>query len=219
MEKIRLIIADDQPITRSGLRNILRNYPDIELVAEAVDGSEAIRLANLHQPDVIIMDLKMPNMNGVDATRQIYRLNPHIGILVVTIFHDDTSIFPAIRAGAKGYILKDADEEELLRAIYTVAGGGVVFSASIASRVLQYLSQIPANLPNIAFDELTKREREILELFAQGLTNGEIAQRLSLTSKTVSNNISNVLVKLQVVDRAKLILVALEAGLGKKDNQ
>lgn len=214
MEKIRIVLADDQEITRAGLRNLLESVDSIELVGEARNGAEAVELADQLQPDVILMDLKMPVMNGIEATRQIHRTSPHITILIVTIFEDDNSVFPAIRAGAKGYLLKDTDQTELARAVETVANGGVIFSPGIANRVLQYLSAPPPNLPSQAFDELTNREREILELVAQGLTNAEIASQLSLSPKTISNNISNVLVKLQVVDRAKLMLMAIEAGLG-----
>ncbi len=216
-QPIRVLIADDQAIIRSGLRNLLTDSEHIDVVAEAADGAEAVRLASLHQPDVILMDIKMPVLNGIEATRQIHRTNPHIGILIITIFEDDSSVFPAIRAGARGYLLKDTEQQELVNAIQTVTGGGVIFSAGIANRVISYLSDAPKTMPNIAFDELTNREREILGLLAQGLTNTEIAERLSLSPKTISNNVSNVLVKLQVLDRAKLILLALEAGIGKKD--
>ncbi|HEX2619616.1 MAG TPA: response regulator transcription factor [Phototrophicaceae bacterium] len=217
MDTIRVLIADDQAIMRSGLRNLLADFAYIEVIAEASDGAEAVRLANLHQPDVILMDLKMPVLSGIEAIQQICRVHPHISILVITMLENDTTIFPAIRAGARGYLLKDIEQQELAQAIQTVASGGVIFSAGIANRVLAYLSDAPRNIPTVAFDELTNREREILELIAQGLTNAEIADRLSLSPKTVSNNVSNVLVKLQVVDRAKLILLALEAGIGKKD--
>jgi len=163
------------------------------------------------------MDLRMPGVNGIEATRRIHRATPHIGLLVVTVFEDDTSIFPAIRAGARGYLLKNADQDELLRAIRTVASGGVIFSPGIAQKVLGYLTAPASDAPKHLFDELTPREREILEFIAQGKTNAEIATLLSLSPKTVSNNISNVLVKVQATDRAKLMLMALEAGMGKPD--
>jgi DNA-binding NarL/FixJ family response regulator len=161
------------------------------------------------------MDLKMPVMHGIEATRQIHRSSPHIAILIVTIFKDDTSVFPAIRAGARGYLLKDTNQTELVQAIQTVAHGGVIFSPGIANRVLHYLSEPPANLPPQVFDELTNREREILELLARGSTNTEIAGQLAMSPKTVSNHISNILLKVQATDRAKLMLMALEAGLGQ----
>ncbi len=217
MDPIHILIADDQAITRSGLRTLLESVPDLEIVGEATNGAEVIELAASLQPDVILMDLRMPEINGIEATRRIHRASPHIGILVVTIFADDTSVFPAIRAGARGYLLKDTDQAELVQAITTVARGGVIFSPGIAHKVLQYLSAPPPNVPKQAFDELTNRERDVLDLIARGYTNAEIAERLGLSPKTVSNNISNVLLKLQAVDRAKLMLLALEAGLGQPD--
>ena len=217
MDPVRILIADDQTITRSGLRTLLEASPGLEVVGEATNGAEAVEMAVDVQPDIVLMDLKMPVLNGVEATRMIHRSSPHIGILVVTIFEDDTSVFPAIRAGARGYLLKDTDHGELIRAIHTVANGGVIFSPGIANRVLQYLSDPPSNLPSQAFDELTNREREILDLIACGYSNVEIAEQLVLSPKTVSNNVSNVLVKLQAADRAKLILMARDAGLGQPD--
>jgi DNA-binding NarL/FixJ family response regulator len=217
METIRVLIADDQAITRSGLRSLLAQQADLEIVGEARDGAEVIELAESLQPDLILMDLRMPGVNGIEATRRIHRASPHIGILVVTVFEDDTSVFPAIRAGARGYLLKNTEQDELLRAIRTVANGGAIFSPGIAGRVLGYLNAPEPNLPKHAFDELTAREREILELIAQGKTNAEIASNLNLSPKTVSNNISNVLLKVQATDRAKLMLLALGAGMGKAD--
>ncbi len=214
MDAIRVLVADDQAITRSGLRSLLAAQADIEIVGEAHDGGEAIELAASLQPDVILMDLRMPGVNGIEATRRIHRTSPHIGILVVTVFEDDTSVFPAIRAGARGYLLKNTEQDELLRAIRTVANGGAIFSPGIAQRVLGYLNPPEPDAPPHAFDELTPREREILALIARGQTNAEIAQSLGLSPKTVSNNISNILLKVQATDRAKLMLMALEAGIG-----
>lgn len=217
MEPIRVLIADDQLITRQGLRTMLSSEAGIEVVGEATNGAEVIELAESTQPDVILMDLKMPGVNGIEATRRIHRTSPHLAILIVTIFADDTSVFPAIRAGASGYLLKDADHGELLRAIQTVAAGGVIFSPGIARRVLHYLSEPQSNVPSRVFDELTPREREILELIARGYRNTEIADQLVLSPKTVSNHVSNVLLKLQAADRTQLMLLALEAGLGQQD--
>ena len=171
-ERIRIVIADDQTITRAGLHRLLESAPDVEIVGEATNGNEAIELARQLQPDIVLMDLRMPQVNGVEATRRIHRDSPHIGILVITIFEDDTSVFPAVRAGARGYLLKDAEQEELLRAIHTVATGGVIFSPGIAGRVLRYLadSTSAGHQPSDAFDELTSRERDILELLARGYT-------------------------------------------------
>lgn len=218
METIRILIADDQAITRSGIRVMLDAQEGVEIVGEAQNGEEAIEFASLLQPDVILMDLRMPGMNGLEATRKIHRTSPHIAILVLTVFEDDTSVFPAIRAGARGYLLKNADREELLRAIKTVVNGGAIFSPGIAQRVLGYLNKPEPDLPKNVFDELTNREREILALIAQGKTNSEIASNLNLSPKTISNNITNVLLKVQATDRAKLMLMALEAGMGQKRN-
>jgi DNA-binding NarL/FixJ family response regulator len=211
---IRILLADDQTITRTGLRTLLAAQEGIEIIGEAKNGEEAIELADSLQPDVILMDLRMPGINGIEATRRIHRISPHIGILVVTVFEDDTSVFPAIRAGARGYLLKNTEQDELLRAIHTVANGGAIFSPGIAQRVLGYLNTPVPYTPQHIFDELTLREREILELIGQGKTNVEIAESLNLSPKTVSNNISNVLLKVQATDRAKLMLMALDAGLG-----
>jgi DNA-binding NarL/FixJ family response regulator len=217
MDAIRILIADDQAITRSGLQSLLTAAENIEIIGEARNGEEAIELAASLQPDVILMDLRMPGVNGIEATRRIHRTSPHISILVLTVFEDDTSVFPAIRAGARGYLLKNTEQDELLRAIRTVAGGGAIFSPGIAQKVLGYLNAPPPNVSGDIFDELTSREREILELIAQGKTNTEIATNLNLSHKTVSNYISNVLLKVHATDRAKLMLIALEAGMGQVD--
>jgi len=217
METIRVLIADDQTITRSGLRNLLADDATIEVAGEARNGAEAIGLAASLEPDVILMDLRMPDVNGIEATRRIHRVSPRIGILVLTVFEDDTSVFPAMRAGARGYLLKNAEPDELLRAIRTVANGGAIFSPGIAQKVLGYLNAPVPHVSNGIFDELAPREREILELIARGKTNTEIATILHLSPKTVSNYISNVLLKVQATDRAKLMLMALEAGMGQKD--
>ena len=217
LEAIRILIADDQAITRSGLQTMLAAHPDMQVIGEARNGQEVIELAAALQPDVILMDVRMPGTNGIEATRRIHRASPHIRILVLTVFDDDTLVFPAIRAGAGGYLLKNAEQDELLRAIRTVANGGAIFSPGIAHKVLGYLSAPQQNAPRESFDELSAREREILELIAQGKTNAEIAMTLNLSAKTVSNYISNVLLKLHATDRAKLMLMALEAGLGQAD--
>jgi DNA-binding NarL/FixJ family response regulator len=219
MDAIRILVADDQAITRSGLQALLAAAENIEIVGEACDGQEAVDLAASLQPDVILMDLRMPGINGIEATRRIHRTSPRISILVLTVFEDDTSVFPAIRAGARGYLLKNTEQDELLRAIRTVASGGAIFSPGIAQKVLGYLSAPSPNLPGDLFDELTSREYEILELIAQAKTNAEIATFLNLSPKTVSNYVSNVLLKVHATDRAKLMLLALEAGMGQTDKK
>ncbi|OQY89440.1 MAG: DNA-binding response regulator, partial [Chloroflexi bacterium UTCFX4] len=196
MDCIRILIADDQTITRSGLQTMLAEHQDMQVIGEARDGAEVVELAASLQPDVILMDVRMPGINGIEATRRIHRTSPHIRILVLTVFDDDTLVFPVIRAGASGYLLKNTEQDELLRAIRTVANGGAIFSPGIAQKVLGYLNAPQPNAPKESFDELTAREREILELIAQGKTNAEIATTLNLSSKTVSNYISNVLLKL-----------------------
>ena len=222
MERLTILIADDHPLFRHGIAALLRAEPDLDVVGEATTGDETIRMAATLQPDVILMDIKMPGANGIEASRQILHTSPHIRILVVTMFEDDASVFTAMRVGARGYILKDAQKADLLRAIRAVGRGEAIFSPAIAGRLIDFFSapsgatpagspQWPAGLP---FPELTSREREILDLIAQGLTNPEIATRLVLSPNTVRNYVSNIFGKLQVVDRAQAIIRAREAGLG-----
>ena len=222
MERLTILIADDHPLFRHGIAALLRAEPDLDVVGEATTGDEAISMAATLQPDVILMDIKMPGANGIEASRQILHTSPHIRILVVTMFEDDASVFTAMRAGARGYILKDAQKADLLRAIRAVGRGEAIFSPAIAGRLIDFFGaapgttsasgpQWPAGLP---FPELTTREREILDLIAQGFNNTEIATRLVLSPNTVRNYVSNIFGKLQVVDRAQAIIRAREAGLG-----
>ena len=214
MEKIRVLIADDHVLFRDGLRALLASAEDTELVGEATSGDEAIAMAAALQPDLILMDIRMPGANGIDATRQIVRTSPHIGVLMITMFEDDASVFAAMRAGARGYLLKGANHAEMLRAIHAVGGGDAIFSPAIAGRLVEYFANIrPATSPQ-AFPELTDREREVLDLIAQGYKNADIAARLVLSSKTVRNHVTNILSKLQVADRAEAIVRAREAGMG-----
>jgi DNA-binding NarL/FixJ family response regulator len=211
---LRILIADDHPVFRDGIRALLDADPATEIIAEATTGDEAIALAEQHRPDVILMDLKMPGMNGIEATRRITARSPSIRVLVVTMFEDDASVFTAMRAGARGYVLKDATKEELLRAIQAVGNGEAIFSPGIAARMLTFFAAPRALIPRQAFPELTGREHDILNLLAGGASNHEIAQQLDLSPKTVSNNVSNIFNKLQVVDRAEAILKARDAGMG-----
>ena len=216
MEKISILIADDEPTFRSGLRALLKSANELALVGDVATGSEAIRLAADLQPDIILMDINMPGINGIEATRRILNTSPHIGILILTMFEDDDSVFTAMRAGARGYLLKGTLKAEILRAIQTVSGGGVVFGAAIAQRMMRYFAGVKPIESSDLFPELTDREREILGLIAEGRNNNEIAQRLVLSGKTIRNHITNIFSKLQVADRAQAIVRARDAGLGKK---
>ena len=213
-DNIRVLIADDHTLFRDGLRALLASAPDTELLGEAATGQEAISLAASLQPDLIIMDLQMPVINGIEATRQIVETSPHINILVVTMFDDDHSVFAAMRAGARGYLLKGANHAEVLRAIRAVGSGEAIFSPAVAARLIDYFANIRPAAPPQVFPELTEREREVLKLIAQGYKNAEIASQLVLSLKTVRNHITNILSKLQVADRAQAILRARQAGLG-----
>jgi DNA-binding NarL/FixJ family response regulator len=214
MPPVRIVIADDHPLVRSGLRAVLLAAEDLEVVGEAATGEEAMTLAARLQPDVIVMDLRMPGLSGIEATRRIVEVQPHIRIVVLTLFEDDDSLFAALRAGAYGYILKDANEVEVLRAIRAVSSGEAIFSATMAQRLIASFAS--SRLPNasLPFPDLTEREREILTLIAQGRSNAEIAQRLVISGKTVRNYVSSIFSKLQVADRTQAILRAREAGLG-----
>lgn len=214
MEPLCVLIADDHLLFRDGLRALLASAPDLELVGEATTGNEAIDLAASFQPDVIIMDIQMPGINGIEATRHILHASPHIGVLVVTMFEEDSSVFAAMRAGARGYVLKGANHAEMLRAIRAVGNREAIFSPTIAVRLMEYFSHLrPTTLPQ-AFPDLSEREREILDLIAQGYKNAGIAHHLVLSEKTVRNHVSNILSKLQVTDRTQAIIRAKEAGLG-----
>src|SRR6266566_2568526 len=216
MEPIRIVIADDHLFFRGGVRMLLDSVAETEVVGEASTGEEAVAQATMLQPDVILMDLHMPGLNGIEATCRILRTSPHIGILVVTMYEDDDSVFAAMRAGARGYLLKGADQSEMLRAIQAVSRGEAIFSPTIAGRLMHYFAALgPGHLPQV-FPELTEREREVLTLIAEGRTNTEIAGRLVLSPKTVRNHISNIFNKLQVVDRAQAIIRARDAGLGRQ---
>ncbi|GAC1361110.1 MAG: response regulator transcription factor [Ktedonobacteraceae bacterium] len=213
-EPLRILLVDDHPLVRYGLRALLASVPGMAIVGEACSGEDAITQAAELEPDIILMDLHMPGRNGVEATRHILQASPHIGILVLTMLEDDASVFAALRAGARGYLLKGADQADVLRAIRAVAHGEAIFSPSIAQRLMQYFANMQPVLPQDAFPDLTQREREILGLIAQGKSNAEIAEELVLSPKTVSNHVSNIFSKLQVVDRAQAVLRARQAGWG-----
>jgi DNA-binding NarL/FixJ family response regulator len=219
MNPIRILIADDHPVFRFGLRALLNAMPDTEVVGEVTSGEEALALAEAVRPDVVLMDINMPGVNGIEATRRIRETNPDIRILMVTMLEDD-SIFAAMRAGARGYVVKGAEPTEVLRAIRVVADGEAIFSPAIAERLIHYFANPPSSASDApppaapAFPELTDRERGVLGLIAQGLTNSAIAERLMLSPKTVRNYITEIFSKLQVADRAQAIIRARDAGLG-----
>jgi DNA-binding NarL/FixJ family response regulator len=212
MTPIRILIADDHPMFRFGLRTLLATEADIEVLGEATTGQEAIDLAATLNPELILMDINLPLLNGIEATRQILKQNSAIQILIVTMFEDDT-IFAALQAGARGYLLKGAEGEETIRAIRAAANGESIFSPAVAQRLSLYFAQPLSQPAKLLFPELTRREYDILRLIAKGLTNTAIAERLSLSPKTVRNQVSVIFNKLQVTDRGEAIIKAREAGL------
>ena len=211
-DPLRVVIADDHPVFRDGLRALLSTDPRIRLAGEASTGAEVIALASELQPDVVLMDLHMPGGDGVSATREIVRACPQVAVLVLTMFDDDDSVFAAMRAGARGYLLKGTNQQDMLRAIHLAGAGGATFGPAVAQRVMEFFTRPRAALP--AFPQLTDREHEILELLAQGHANAVIGARLRISEKTVRNHVSSIFTKLAVADRAQAIVRAREAGLG-----
>lgn len=207
-----VVLADDHPVFRDGLRSLLTTM-GIEVLGEAATGAQAVSVTRDAEPDVVVMDIHMPEMNGIDATATLAASGSKTRVLVLSMLDDDDSVFAALRAGASGYVLKDAGQEEIVQAIEAVARGEVIFGASIAQRVLQFLTRPTAS--GKTFSELSDREHEILELVAQGASNSSIARRLFLAEKTVRNNVSNVLTKLHVSSRSEAIVKARDAGIGR----
>ena len=212
---LRVLIADDHPIYRSGLKLSLSSMDGFEVVGEASDGEEAVAATAALGPDVVVMDVNMPGLNGVDATRRITKADPEQAVLMLTMFDDADSVFAAMRAGARGYVVKGSGENEIVAAIRAVSQGQAIFSASVAARVISFFGQAQPAAEASAFPELTDREREVLELIAEGESNPVIAGRLGLSPKTIRNNVSNIFLKLQVADRAQAIVKARDAGMGK----
>jgi DNA-binding NarL/FixJ family response regulator len=220
MDPIRVLIADDHPLFRDGLRTLLESVKDMQVTGEVATGEEVLTEARALQPDIVLMDIKMPGMNGIEATRRVLQESPHIRILILTMFEDDESVFAAVRAGARGYLLKGAVQEETLRAIRAVASGEAIFGPTIAERLMQYFSSIQGKVASSAaqfFPQLTDREVEILSLIAQRKSNADIAAHLVLSPKTVRNHVSNILSKLQVADRTEAMHAAWTMGLGSPD--
>jgi DNA-binding NarL/FixJ family response regulator len=209
----RVLIADDHPVMRQGLSALLGSLEGFEVVAVASNGREAVKEAVLHQPDVALMDLQMPEMDGFAAIRELARVAPAVSVCVLTMFDDDDSLFAAMRAGARGYLLKGAEQEDIARAVRGIAAGEVVFGPGVAQRVLGHLVGPP--MTSTPFPELTVREREILDLLAAGVPGATIGARLHLAPKTVSNHVSSILSKLHLSDRTQAAVVAREAGLGR----
>jgi DNA-binding NarL/FixJ family response regulator len=216
-QSTRVLVADDHTLFRYGIKAMLANAEDFEVVGEAASGEEVVEKVAQTRPDVILMDIQMPGINGIEATRRVLEKYPSIGVVVVTMFEDDDSVFAAMRAGARGYVLKGADAEEVLKVVGAVAEGEAHFGPEIARRLMAYFSAPKPAAPSEAFPELTAREAELLDLIARGLNNAEIAKQLYVSQKTVRNHVSNIFLKLQVANRAQAIVRAREAGLGRQD--
>jgi len=215
-DALRIVLVDDHPVYRDGLRAIVEPHADIEVVGEATRGDSAVPLVLSLRPDVVLMDLRMPGLDGIAATRRIVAAVPDAAVLVLTMSEDDESVFAAMRAGARGYLLKGADHDDIVRALRSVARGDAVFGPGIAQRVLDTFTAAPPRTA-ATFDELTEREHEVLALVAEGFGNHRIAHRLSVAPKTVRNHVYNILIKLQASDRADAIARARAAGLGAPD--
>lgn len=213
MSPVRVVLADDHPVVRAGLTALLQTLPDVQVVGVAADGRGAVKEVVLHRPDVVMLDLQMPGIDGFAATREIVRLVPATAVLVLTMFDDEDSVFTALRAGARGYVVKGAEQDEIGRAIHAAAAGEAIFSPRVAQRVLGYFAA-PPRAVTPPFPQLTAREREILDLLATALPNQAIASRLGVSVKTVANHLSSIFTKLQVADRSSAMLRAREAGLG-----
>ena len=215
MTELRVVIADDHPVFRSGLQALLGVEPGIEVVGEAQTGAEAVQLARDLHPDVVLMDLHMPDMDGVTATKHITHDSPGVAVLVFTMYDDDDSVFAAMRAGARGYLLKGTNQAEVVRSVHLVGSGGAMFGPAVAQRVIEFFARPRPSGAIVTFPQLTDREHEILDMVAQGQPNNTIANRLRISDKTVRNHVSNIFTKLAVADRAAAIARARDAGMGQ----
>jgi DNA-binding NarL/FixJ family response regulator len=215
-DPIRVVLVDDHPVYRDGLSMLLESMDGVDVVATAEDGEAAQQVIDAAEPDVVVMDVQMPRLDGIAATREAVARHPHLAVVVLTMSEDDETVFAAMRAGARGYLVKGASQHEILTAIRAVERGELVFGAAIAQRVAEFFAAGPASAPAAeVFPQLTAREREILDLLAAGRSNPQIAQALFLSPKTVRNNVSNIFAKMQVADRAEAIVRARDAGLGR----
>jgi DNA-binding NarL/FixJ family response regulator len=215
-EPVRVVLADDHPMFRYGVATALAGAPEVELVGEATDGRELLAVVERTKPDVVLTDLAMPELDGAAATRELLSRSPELGVIVLTMHEDDESVFAALRAGARGYLLKGADRAELVRAVVAVASGQAVYGSAVARRIVDFYTGAHNDFAASAFPELTPRERQVLDLLASGARNSEIARELGMTDKTVRNHVSAILMKLQVADRTAAALKAREAGFGER---
>jgi DNA-binding NarL/FixJ family response regulator len=214
-DQVTIVVAEDHPLYRRALTALLGEQPGWSVVAEAEDGVGAVTAAHAAQPDVVVMDLRLPGLDGIEATRRIVAASPHIAVLVLTMYDDDASVFAAMRAGARGYLLKGADQADIVRAVAAVAQGEAIFGSPVARRIIEFFAvHRPAAVPEIVFPQLTAREHEVLDLIAAGRSNADLAAALVLSPKTVRNHVSNIFTKLHVADRSAAIVRAREAGLG-----
>ena len=211
----RVVLVDDHPVYRDGLSMLLESIEEVEVVGVADDGATALDVVAGADPDVVVMDVQMPGLDGIAATRELTARHPHLAVVVLTMSDDDETVFSAMRAGARGYLVKGSSQHEIVRAIRSVDSGELVFGAAVAQRVAAYFAGRPPSADTPAFPQLTEREREVLDLLAAGRSNPQIAAALYLSPKTVRNNVSNIFAKLQVADRSEAIVRARDAGLGR----
>jgi DNA-binding NarL/FixJ family response regulator len=216
---VRVVLADDHPMFRFGLRAALAATPLLEVVGDAENGEALVALVDRIEPDVVLTDLAMPGLDGVSAIRLILEGHPLIGVLVLSMHEDDQAVFGALRAGARGYLLKDADRDDIVRAVLSVAAGEAVYDGAVARRIVDFFTESHQRYTAQVFPQLTARERQVLDLIADGHGNHEIAHRLTLSEKTVRNNVAGILTKLQLHDRAAAVAKARDAGLGQRQSR
>jgi DNA-binding NarL/FixJ family response regulator len=212
---LRIVVADDHPLYLRGLATLLGAHEGWQVVATEETGVGAVTATHATQPDIVVMDLNMPELDGIEATRRIVATSPHVGVLVLTMYDDDSSVFAAMRAGARGYLLKGADQDEIVRAVSAIADGEAIFGPTVARRIIEFFAAVRPPSTELVFPELTTREHEVLDLIAAGRSNLDVSKVLVLSPKTVRNHVSNIFSKLQVADRAEAIVRAREAGLGR----